>query len=128
MCIRDRYQTINLPDSGIYYAVVKQDVNNTKYALALGSIVSASEATFTSSKDAYAEGRLISYRRFNKDINTDNFNNVLDQNISLETRLQLLDESNFMGLKTIDFNYLDEYSSLFGNNTCLLYTSPSPRD
>ena len=119
----EEYQTINLPDSGIYYAVVKQDVNNTKYALALGSIVSASEATFTSSKDAYAEGRLISYRRFNKDTNTNNFNNVLDQNISLETRLQLLDESNFMGLKTIDFNYLDEYSSIFGNNTYI--DSPS---
>ena len=43
-------------------------INNTKYALALGSVVSASEATFTSSKDAYAEGRMISYRRFNKDI------------------------------------------------------------
>ena len=46
----EEYQTINLPDTGVYYAVVKQDINNTKYALALGSVVSASEATFTSSK------------------------------------------------------------------------------
>ena len=119
----EEYQTINLPDTGVYYAVVKQDINNTKYALALGSVVSASEATFTSSKDAYAEGRMISYRRFNKDINPEDFDNVLNQNISLNTKLQLLDESNFMGLKTIDFNYLDEYSSIYGNNTYL--DSPS---
>ena len=119
----EEYQTINLPDSGVYYAVVKQDVNNTKYALALGSVVSASEATFTSSKDAYAEGRIISYRRFNKENNPEDLNNILDQNGSLSTKLQILDESNFMGLKTIDFNYLDEYSSIFGNNTYL--DSPS---
>ena len=89
-------------------------MNNTKYALALGSVVSASEATFTSSKDAYAEGRIISYRRFNKENNPEDLNNILDQNGSLSTKLQILDESNFMGLKTIDFNYLDEYSSIFG--------------
>ena len=119
----DEYQTINLPDSGVYYAVVKQDTNNTKYALSLGSIVSASEATFTSSKDAYAEGRVMSYRRFNKDTYIEDLNNILDQNIDLDTKLKLLDESNFMGLKTIDFNYLDEYSSIFGNSTYI--DSPS---
>ena len=115
----EEYQTINLPDSGVYYAVVKQDVNNTKYALALGSVVSAAEATFTTSKDAYAEGRMITYRRFDKNIDSGDLENITNQNINLDTKLKMLDESNFMGLRTIDFDYINEYASIYGNNTYL---------
>jgi hypothetical protein len=115
----EEYQTINLPDSGVYYAVVKQDVNNTKYALALGSVVSAAEATFTTSKDAYAEGRMITYRRFDKNIDSGDLKDIANQNINLDTKLKMLDESNFMGLRTINFDYIDEYASIYGNNTYL---------
>ena len=62
----DEYETIYFPVSGVYFAVVKQDTNNTKYALSLGSIVSASEATFTSSKDAYADGRIMSHENYDR--------------------------------------------------------------
>ena len=62
----EEYQTINLPDSGTVYAVVKQDVNNTKYTLALGSVVTSTQSKFLSSKDAYAIGRMITYRSFYK--------------------------------------------------------------
>ncbi len=115
----EEYQTINLPDSGTVYAVVKQDVNNTKYTLALGSVVTSAQATFLSSKDAYAIGRIMTYRSFNKDFNYIDSDNNIASNIDLVSRLTSLNESDFKGLKVIDFDYLQEYSSIFGSNTYL---------
>ena len=115
----EEYQTINLPDSGIVYAVIKQDINNTKYTLALGSVIITSTAGYTSSKDAYATGRMMTYRSFNKDSNYIEVNTGLDQNSSLLGKLSNINESSFKGLRVIDFDYLQEYSSLFGNDTYL---------
>ena len=115
----EEYQTINLPDSGTVYAVVKQDVNNTKYTLALGSVVTSTQSKFLSSKDAYAIGRMMTYRSFNKDFGYIDTENDIPLRSSLAGKLTSLNESDFKGLKVIDFDYLQEYSSIFGNKTYL---------
>ncbi|MDB4059576.1 S8 family serine peptidase [Gammaproteobacteria bacterium] len=115
----DEYQTIILPDTGIHYAVVKQDVNNSKYTLSLGSVLTSSQASFITSKDAYAEGRMMTYRRFNKDFSYQDSDTYPSPGMSLVGKLRSLNESNFKGLRTINFDYLQEYSLIFGNSTYL---------
>ena len=116
----DEYQKINLPDTGIYYAVVAKDVGAAKYTLLLTPGSSASNTSFESSKDSFVKGEFISYIPFkgNLDNYVDNYPEFT-QNENLNQKLSYIDNSNFMGLRVLDFDVESEYFEIFGNDTLL---------
>ena len=116
----DEYQKINLPDSGIYYAVVAKDVGAAKYTLLLSPGSSASSTSFESSNGTYVEGEFISYIPFKG--NLDNYKDdypKFNQDESLNQKISYIDKSNFMGLRVIEFDVESEYFKVFGNDTLL---------
>ena len=116
----DEYQKINLPDSGIYYAVVAKDVGASKYTLLLAPGGSASSTSFTPSKDAFVKGEFISYRSFSGKLDTyEDIYPEFNQNEDLNQKLSYIDNSDFMGLRVIEFNLENEYSTIFGSETYL---------
>ncbi|MDA9094719.1 tandem-95 repeat protein, partial [Gammaproteobacteria bacterium] len=116
----DEYQKINLPDSGIYYAVVKKDIGASKYTLLLSPGSSVSSTSFMSSDGTFVEGEFISYIPFKG--NLDNYRDSypkFNQNESLNQKLAYINNSNFMGLRVIEFDVESEYLNIFGSDTLL---------
>ena len=116
----DEYQKINLPDSGIYYAVVKKDIGASKYTLLLSPGSSVSSTSFISSDGTFVEGEFISYIPFKG--NLDNYRDSypkFNQNESLNQKLAYINNSNFMGLRVIEFDVESEYLNIFGSDTLL---------
>jgi serine protease len=118
----EQYQTINLPSTGVHYLAVIADVNNTKYTLALAPVEASLSAPYISSKDSYALNQFISYRSFGKNFNAelykDNSESVFNDGLTKQVE-SLSNKSNFKGLKVIEFDYLSEYSAVFGSDTIL---------
>ena len=103
----DEYQKINLPDSGIYYAVVKKDIGASKYTLLLSPGSSVSSTSFMSSDGTFVEGEFISYIPFKG--NLDNYRDSypkFNQNESLNQKLAYINNSNFMGLRVIELSLI----------------------
>jgi serine protease len=116
----EEYQTINLPESGLYYVVIKPELNNTKYTLAL--VPNSSTTSFTSSKNRFVEGEFITYRSFSNASNIDLYEDnipIFVQNENLSQKLSYIDNSDFLGLRVIEFDYINEYAGIFGDDTYL---------
>ena len=116
----EQYQKINLPDTGVYYAVVVKDQGASKYTLLLAPNGSTSSAGFSPSKDSFVKGEFISYIPFSRKLDT--YVDVypeFNQNEDLNEKLSYIDNSNFMGLRVIEFNLENEYSKIFGSSTRL---------
>ena len=117
----DEYQTINLPSSGVYYPVVKKDDGASKYTLILAPGASTA-STFTSSKNAFAQGEFISYMPFSDNFDPDTYEDIypeFNENEALNQKLVSINKTSFMGLRVVDFDLNQEYATVYGNDTYL---------
>ena len=113
------YKQIVIPSSGTYYAVVKAVEGHTKYVLTLGSNVTG-VSTLLSPENNYALERFISYIPFGPDFNsTNNSNEPLYTDGSLDTKFIKFEESQNKGLSIFNFNLEDEFKSIFNDNYLL---------
>ena len=117
----DEYQTINLPSPGVYYPVVKKDDGASKYTLILAPGASTA-STFTSSKNAFAQGEFISYIPFSDNFDPDTYEDIypeFNENEALNQKLVSINKTSFMGLRVVDFDLNEEYATIYGNDTYL---------
>ena len=112
----DIRQTIVLPSSGSFYAVVKANEGHAKYVLTFGSNVSGA-SSFSSPKDNFAKNRFISYQPFGPDYEYNQADAVkidVYPDSSVNAKFNEINDSGFVGLRRFNFSIENEYNKLFG--------------
>jgi subtilisin family serine protease len=111
-------QTIALPNSGIFYAVVKANEGHAKYVLTFGSNVTGA-SSFSSPKDNFAKNRFISYQPFGPDYEYNQADAVkidIYPDDSVKAKFNEINDRGFVGLRRFNFSIDNEYKKLFGSS------------